>query len=333
LSIEHKRGVALARLFQVVTLMHGGGRLTQQDIAEVCGCSDRQIRRDLLVLQAAGVPFHFNRREGYRLEDDWSPLQLSLTLQEVLALLLARQAAIGPDMPFTHSASTAFDKITALLPASLRECLEKEEAVSYYSRGRRDYAGAPWGRLLTAIQCHERLEMDYYTLERDACSVRRIDPYHIVWMQHYCQLIAYCHKRKKVINFAMDCIRGLQSTGETFTILPKFSLAEHLRGAAGPMLGDPVEIRVNFDAGIARWARRRAWGFPHKLIEQTDGSVILEGTVRGIDDIRKELLAWGRHARVLAPHSLADAMRKEACAIAALYTADEKTSSDISPPS
>ena len=322
----------MARLFQIVTLMHGSGRLTQQDMAEVCGCSDRQIRRDLLALQAAGVPFRSTRKEGYRLEDDWSPLQLSLTLQEVLALLLARQAVTGPDMPFTHSASTAFDKITALLPSSLRDCLEKEGAISYYSHGRRDYTNAPWGRLLTAIQRRERLEMDYYTLERDACSVRRIDPYHIVWVQNYCNLIAYCHKRKKVINFAMDCIRGLQPTGETFTILPKFSLAEHLRGAAGPMLGDPVEIRVQFHAGIARWAKRRAWGFPHKLIEQTDGSVILEGTVRGIDDIRKELLAWGRNARVLAPLSLADAIREEACAIAALYAADAKNSPNISVP-
>lgn len=331
MTVEHKRGVALARLFQIVTLMYGGGRLTQQDMAEVCGCSDRQIRRDLLVLQAAGVPFRSNRREGYRLEDDWSPLQLSLTLQEVLALLLAKQAAIGPEMPFTYSASTAFDKITALLPASLRDCLEKEETISYYSRGRRDYAGAPWGRLMTAIQHRESLEMDYYTLERDACSVRRIDPYRIVWMQNYCQLIAYCHKRKKVINFAMDCIRGLQSTGETFTLLPKFSLAEHLRGAAGPMLGDPVEIRVCFNAKIARWAKRRAWSFPCTLADQPDGSVIMEGTVRGIDDIRKELLAWGRHVCVLAPLSLADAMREEACAIAALYIADEKTTSNISP--
>lgn len=312
--------------------MHGSSRLTQLDMAQVCGCSDRQIRRDLQVLQEAGVPFHSDRQHGYRLEDDWSPLQLSLTLHEVLALLMARQAAVGSEMPFTHSASTVFDKITALLPATLRETLEKEGAISHYSRGKRDYANAPWGRLLTAIQSREQLEMKYHTLESDTIGIRRIDPYHIVWLHNYCHLIAYCHKRTKVLNFALDCILDLQPTGKTFTLLPRFSLAEHLRGAAGPLLGAPVDIRICFHAKIARWAERRVWSFPHTLTPQTDGSILLEGTVRGLDDIRKELLAWGRHARVLSPSALIDAMREEAYAIAELYTPNEKTSANISLP-
>jgi len=304
--------------------MHGGGKLTQKDMAEVCGCTDRQIRRDLKVLREAGVPYHVVRGQGYRLEDDWSPLQLSLTLQEVMALMLAREAIMASDTTFTHSASTVFDKIAALLPASLRETLEKDEPVSHYNRGRRDYSNAPWGRLLNAIQRRERLEMEYYTLERDARSIRRIDPYHIVWLHNYCQLIAYCHTRRKVINFALDCIQGIQPTGEKFTILPHFSLAEHLRGAAGPLLGEPVEIRVCFLPKVARWAKRRTWDFPHTMTLQPDGSVVLEGSVRGLDDIRKELLAWGRHVRVLSPVSLIEAMREEARAIAALYPTDEK---------
>lgn len=332
MAARHRRSAALARLFQIVTLMHGSGKLTQQDMAAACGCTDRQIRRDLEMLLEAGVPFHYSRQEGYRLEDNWSPLQLSFTLKEVLALLMARQAAVRPDMPFHYSASTAFEKIGALLPTSLREHLEQEDAIAHYYQGRRNYADAPWGRLITAIHERERLEMKYYTLERDARSVRRIDPYHIVWLQNYCQLIAYCHKRQKVINFAMDCIENLEGTGEKFTILPKFSLAEHLRGAAGPLLGDPVFIRVRFDSKVARWARRRAWSFAHTLLPQSDGALLLEGTVRGLDDIRKELLTWGRYARVLEPLSLAAALQEEACAIAALYAEEAATSINISVP-
>jgi predicted DNA-binding transcriptional regulator YafY len=324
MSTRHRRGFALTRLFQILTLMYGGGRLTQRDFAVACGCSDRQIGRDLDTLREIGVPFDCTRQQGYFLEEHWSPLLLTLTMQEVMALLLARQSIVGrAEMPYAHSAQTAFDKIAGLLPANLRSQME-EEAVAYYSAGKRNYAAAPWGQLLDAMHRRERLEMHYYTIGRDAESTRKIDPYHIVWLHGFCHLIAYCHTRRQAINFALDGILALRSTGETFAVPVSFSLAEHLKGAAGPLLGEPTEIKVRFDAETARWAKRRMWEFPHTLAEQQDGTLLLSGTVRGIDDIRKELLAWGRHARVLEPASLAVAIREEACAIAALYAPDEK---------
>src|SRR5579871_672085 len=316
---RNHRGAALGRLFKIVTLMYSGGRLMQRDFAEACECSERQIRRDLLVLEEAGVPFTCARKQGYRLDPQWSPLRLNLTLPEVLALLLARQAVAGhAEMPFSHSAQTAFDKIAALLPPNLRDRLE-EEAIAYYGSGKRQYAEAPWGQLLSAMHGHETLEMTYYTIGRDKTTTRRVDPYHIVWLQNYCHLIAYCHTRRQVLNFALDGIQEIRRTGEAFAIPKEFSLADYLRGAAGPVLGDPVEIVVCFDAEVARWAKRRVWGFPHTLTDRPDGSVALCGTVRGLDDIRKELLTWGRHVRVLEPAGLRDALLAEARAIASLY--------------
>lgn len=321
MATRNYRGAALARLFQIVTLMYGGGRLTCRDFARACECSERQIGRDLTALRLAGVPFANDRQRGYYLEENWSPLRLSLTLQEVIALLLARQTIAGHStMPFAHSAESAFDKIAALLPPSLREQLVEDDSVAYYGGGKRNYSGAPWGALLAAIRRRQVLEAEYYTIGSDTVSTRLIDPYHIVWLGGYCHLIGYCHTRRKVLNFSLDGLRSTRPTGETFSIPRTFSLAEHLQGAAGPLLGDPTEIEVRFDAAIARWAKRRLWDFPHTLREQADGSLLLCGTVRGLNDIRKELLTWGRHAYVLKPAALRDALREEALAIAALYS-------------
>ena len=320
MTTRQRRGFALTRLFQILTLMYGGGRLTQHDFAVACDCSDRQIGRDLATLREIGIPFDCDRKRGYFLEDHWSPLRLTLTMPEVMALLLARQSIVGrAEMPYAHSAQIAFDKIAALLPANLRAQLE-QEAVAYYSTGKRNYSAAPWGQLLDAIHRRDRLQMDYYTISRDATSTRTIDPYHIVWLHGFCHLIAYCHTRVQVINFSLDNILGIKRTGETFTVPVSFSLAEHLKGAAGPLLGDPTEIKIRFDSETARWAKRRTWEFPHTLTEQPDGSLLLHGTVRGLNDIRKELLSWGRHVQVLEPKPLCEALLAEAHALVSLYT-------------
>jgi predicted DNA-binding transcriptional regulator YafY len=317
---RNTRGAALARLFRIVTLMHGGGRLTQADFAEACECSDRQIRRDLLALREAGVLFDYDRARGYALDPGWSPFELSLTVTEVLALLLARQAVAGQaEMPFAHSARVAFEKIAALLPASLRDRLNEEDAVAYYGGGRRSYGEAPWGQILSAMHQRETVEMDYYTITRDATSTRRADPYHIVWLGGYCQLIAYCHTKRSVLNFAMDGIRAIRPSGARFVVPKEFSLADYLRGATGPVLGEPIEIAVQFDAELARYARRRWARSAFTLTDQPDGTVVLRGMVRGLDDIRRELMTWGRHARVLEPHALRDAILAEAHALTAMY--------------
>lgn len=310
---------ALPRLFQIVTLMHSQTRLTQRDLAAACECSERQVRRYLKALEAAGVSYEHDQKRGYFLPQDKSPLSLPLSLQETLALLLARQWIVGrADLPFAHSAQTVFDKIANLLPTRLRQQLESD-TVDFHSGGKRNYADAPWGQLLDAVKGCKRLTMDYHTLSTNTRSIRRVDPYHIVWLHGYCHLIAYCHNRQQVLNFALDSILDVQPTGETFVVPKTFSLADHLRGASGPMLGDPVQVTIHFDAETARYARRRSWEFPHTFDEQADGSIILRGTVRGLSDIRKEVLSWGRHACVLEPETLRRELHEHACMLVAFY--------------
>lgn len=314
-----KSNLALARLMKIVVLMQSGGKLTQADIALACGCSDRQVRRYLTALKDADICFTVDREYGYHLDADHSPFQLNLTLQETIALLLARQATVGrEEMPFAASSNSAFEKIASLLPPNLREQLE-DRSVSYHTGSRRDYTNAPWGALIKAIRTRQQLEMTYFTASRNSEGVRKVDPYNIVWLQDYCHLVGYCHTRKAVINFAMDNIRGVSPTGDRFEMQAGFSIRDYLKNAAGPMMGDPIEICVTFLPPAARYALKRTWPFIAETSIGPDGAVTLKATVRGLADIKRELLSWGRFAVVIAPLELRREMQEEAIALAALY--------------
>lgn len=312
---------ALARLFEIVTLMHfrGAGRLTQEAIAEMCGCSVRQVGRDLAALKTTRVPIDRNRKQGYFLEDGYTPFKPQFTLHEALALLICREAVAGSgQMPFSHSAHTAYEKVSRLLPESLQAMIE-EPAVQHVEGGKRNYADAPWGCLTNACAHSKTVEITYYAISSDSWSTRSIDPYRIVWLGGYCHLIAYCHLRKDIRNFSMDGITKAAETGDAFLPMPGFSLREHLSGASGPNIGAPIGIVVQFDNETARYARRRLWAFEHTLKDLPGGGLEMAATVRGLKDISRELLSWGRHAEVIEPPELRSQMAAEARAMVELY--------------
>lgn len=314
-------GNSLARLFQIVSLMHmrGAYRLTQADLAAACRCSIRTVGRSLNALEQAGVPFATDHTFGYRLQAGYTPFKAEFTLLETLALLTCREQVTGTgNMPLEHSAASAFEKIASLLPDNLRAHVD-QPVIGHVGGAKRNYAQAPWGTILTACTSHSTLEIEYYAISRDETTIRSVDPYQIVWLSGYCHLIAYCHMRHDVRNFSIDGIHRAERTGKSFQIPSDFSLAEHLKGATGPNLGEPVRISVQFSPDVARYARRRVWNFEHTVSTLPDGRLQLDGTVRGLKDIQRELLSWGSHVEVLEPAELRQLFANEARALTAIY--------------
>ncbi len=312
----------VTRLFHILMLMQnrGVGRLTQVAIAEACSTSIRTIARDLNRLRDAGIPFRSDKDQGYVLEDGYQPMELGLTLNEVLALLATREAAAGvAGMPFSKSAESAYEKVQNLLPRKFQELMESSP-VDHITGAFRDYSAAPWSVLANACVNQISVEIDHYSIQRDERATRVVDPYRIVWLGAYCQLIAFCHKNQEVRHFSMDCIHGAKPLGQNFRPHPEFSLSSYLSGAFGPNVGDPVQIEVVFDKQSARYARRRSWPAGCTLTEMPNGEAKLCGMVRGLKDIQRELLSWGRRARVLEPQALRDSLLEEARAVLDLYS-------------
>ena len=315
----------VVRLFHILTLMQnrGVGKLTQQAIAEACATSIRTIARDMNRLRDAGIPFEFSREHGYVLSEGYQPIKLDLTLNETLALLASREAAAGMSgMPLPESAETAYAKVRNLLPEKFKKIMDTSP-VDHVAGAFRDYSRAPWVVLGSACVNRKVVEIDHYSIHRNERTRRLVDPYRIVWLGAYCQLIAFCHIHRAVRHFSMDCIHSAKETGENFVPQPGFSLSAYLSGAMGPNIGEPVDIEVVFDKQAAPYVKRRKWPTGCTIAELGDGSVRLSGTVRGLKDIQRELLSWGMRARVIAPDELKAGLRKEARAMLEMYEKDE----------
>ena len=322
MSLHDDRLHRFSRLFVVYNMLAMGGRVTANDMAAACHCDPKTIRRDLRFLQETGAQYRWDaRKKSYVLESPSPLLSVELSVPEILALALWREALpTETGLPYDASARSGFDKLAGRLPAALREELNAiRDVVSVEAGARHHYQQAPLQTLVEAARTSETVEMHYYTISRDVVTIREIDPYSLALRQGYMNLVAFCHQRRQVLLFSLDNIRGLRPTGQIFTKLPGFSLAKFLEGSVGMMRGEPIEIVVRFDASITRWAERYRWNFNPQLQREADGSLLLRGKVSGLEGIRTELLRWGSPVTVLEPAELREAILQEAQKIVEKY--------------
>jgi predicted DNA-binding transcriptional regulator YafY len=313
------RGSQLARQWRLLQFLGRPPGLAVEDAARELACTIRTVWRDLHVLQEAGFPIYDERdgRRGlWKVEDGFRDrLPVPLSLPEIVALLASRELLGQGAGPFGPAATSAFDKIRALLTPRALELVER----MHRSVGARAVGaklplanGVPLAEVHRALAERRTLEMRYYSLSRDAETERRVDPYHLTFFSGGLYLIGWCHVRREVRIFAVERVRAARALPETFTVPADFDAEAYLRGAWGIVRGEPVAIRAVFSRAAAPHVRGRRWHPSQELRELPGGRLELRMTVADTLEMRRWLLGFGTEVEVLAPPALCEAIRHEA---------------------
>jgi len=170
-----------------------------------------------------------------------------------------------------------------------------------------------WQQLEEACRGSKQVWMSYYTASRNATSERVLDPYLLhIYRGTNPYVIGWCHKRDEVRWFRVDRIRELKLLEDGFERKPDFNAKDHLEMIFQHEVGGvPVTVRIWFDAKVAPYIRERRWHPTQELQEHEDGAVTLQMVVRGMNDVKRWVLGYGRGARVLEPPELVAMVRDE----------------------
>jgi predicted DNA-binding transcriptional regulator YafY len=322
------RGERLGRQWRIIQLLVSARRgWSAADLASELDCNPRTVYRDLEALQLAGFPLYTDKTEGKNL---WSVLDtvkhqmpMPFSLTELMALYFGRgMLKVFQGTVFHDSMESLFQKVRATLPPeSIRYLRNVEQTLQLGIKPYKDYS-----RFREMIQRVEEaalerrtLEIVYYTMSRKSENRRRVDPYRIWFFNGTFYLIGHCHRRGEVRIFALDRIRMLSVTRETFEIPEDFDLEAFLRPSLGVFQGEPVRVRVRFAPHVAGYIREKVWHESQEITTEADGSALFQAEVAGLDEIRFWVLGWGSAAEVLEPEALRDAVRAEARALAEQY--------------
>lgn len=215
------------RLFQIVNLVRSHQPITAEKLAERLGVSVRTVYRYIDDLSISNIPIYGETGVGYRLSEGFELPPLTLTPEEIEALLLGVEmvsVSTGEKLPI--AAKSLLHKMEAAL--SDRERVDYETKIRALNVADRTYISQHWDVLREAIRATNVISFSYDTLE-GAKSERMVYPLGLFYWGGKWTLGAWCTLRHAFREFRIDRITGLRVIGRTFQNTTVVNLQAYMR--------------------------------------------------------------------------------------------------------
>ncbi len=296
---------------------------TAVSLAGELEASERTIKRDIEFMRdQLGAPIAWDagtRSYVYSAPCDILPL-LRLDAGEALALALAgRTFAAWHGSPLGRSLTAALGKIAGVIGGAGSLPVSEINRLVFQPD---DSPGADeelryFATALEAIRRRRVLSIRYRKPGARSDETRSVHPLHLAHLDHRWVLVAHDPARVAPRNFLLQRIQQATATAATFEPPAGFDLQAYLRGSLGRFTGDrDIEVRLVFAAALAPYLRERPWHASQTLRDRPDGQVEVTLRLNNLIDVRRCILACGRHVEVLAPAELREIIRTEASALA-----------------
>ena len=201
--------------------------VTAKQIAEAFDICKRTVYRDIQCLMDTGAPITGEAGVGYTIDKRYYLPPITFDADELeaigLGISMVRQ---WTDDQFADKAVSAFEKIQAVLPASLQGELEQITTFAVPNRPK-----IPWkvnfSELREFIRRRQKVDIAYSD-EKQHKTSRTLRPLALLFFNPVWLLVAWCEKRGDFRNFRIDRIQGLSIIDETFDDDPGKNLAAYL---------------------------------------------------------------------------------------------------------
>jgi predicted DNA-binding transcriptional regulator YafY len=302
---------------------------TLEELAEACEVSTRTVRRKLKALEDAGIPLaeatDDERRKRYTINHKLVPAtHVSFEPFEAAALFVADgMMAAMEGLPLAAEARAALEKASAGVPAAFRgELRQLLEAMHGSIQGRHEYApfGTRFINLVDAVSERWPVEIEYRAPGRVDARAHRLFPYVLHCQAGTVYLVAARPEGDKLLTFALDRIEAVRVLDdETFERDQRFDPARFVAESFGGYHEGAVEqVRVRFEAPVARVIRERVWHGSQQVTELDGGAIEVLFETAGPTGVMHWSHAYLPHSRVVAPEWLVERQREAARAWIAL---------------
>ncbi len=324
-----KKGVRnvskLSQCLKIIALLQTRQMLSTKEIAEILDITPRNVKAYIEYIKKAGIPVQGmpGRAGGYYLADEYYFEVPRLDQGEYSALMLAEKLLnFKSEFPLANELQTAIAKIRCALGDTIAGVFPIPTDELMLSLGKvdlKDNLNKVLTTIYMAIKQRKRIRVLYYTASRDEKKRREIDPYAVVYREGSWYLIGYCHLRGQVRTFKLVRIEAIEVLDSTFVYPSDFSVKEYMSNIFSVIEGDEYHVEIRFFHPASVWIKEKKW-LPNQRIEALeDGSVIFKARVKGLIDIKRWVLSFGKLAVVQKPEELVESIMNEIEVMKDLY--------------
>jgi len=305
------------RILSIHQRLSRGEAPTLISLSEDLEVSERTVKRDLEFMRDQfGAPIEWIReRRGYVYTRPFDTLPtVRLSAEEAVTVLLANKvfaawsesslgAAFGAAL---RKLSDSIDDIVSISSDEIDELV-----LSPPEDAGRHREGELLGALIDAARQRRGIRIRYRK-PHEAAAERRLWPMHLARLQGDWTLIAHDRDREDIRKFLLSRIEALDVLDMTFERMRDFDPESYLAGSLGRHTGEnEYAVVIDFDSFAAPYVREEHWRPERTIEEYSDGGIRVNMTLNNLIDIRRYVLSWGRHARVVGPAELEESVREE----------------------
>lgn len=306
-----RQNARIARVLGVLNLIQSRGRWSLNAIAEELECSERTIRRDLEVLEFAGVPWYKDSSDQtIHVRPDYKFPVLMLTDDELLGQALATSATRSPGLDVTPGATPTTRKLAARSTERVQELLDDASRLIAVL----DLKLADHSRHHEAIRTvqHALLQRKqltgHYESPYEPAPVKlRLHPYRLCLVKNAWYVVGRSADESEPRTYRVARFKSLRMLDDPALVPSDFNLRTYFGDAWSVYQGDrSYDVEVRFTPDAAKVVTETVWHHTQKATAHKDGSVTLAFHVDGLDEIANWVLAWTGRCQVLNPSELRD---------------------------
>ncbi|MBC8384857.1 MAG: transcriptional regulator [Candidatus Cloacimonetes bacterium] len=307
---------------------NGNRGISLQNLADEFGVSKRTIRRDITNLSSVGFPIYDevvqsrNKQVFYFIHPNYHIPEIQFSLAEIISMYLAYQTSGFKYGDAEEPLFSAIKKISSTIPEEMRKFLQKMEkdiiADDSFKIRKHDEILEKLQVIQQAIIKKKRVKFKYFGPKNKESITRTISPYGFKSHQNNFYLAGYCHSRKEIRIFALNRITNVRIQPHEIHEI-EFDLESYFDSGFGVFSDELIAVKLKFSEKVAYFIKERIFHKDQKLSESADGSLILEMPAKGLFEIKRFVLSYGKEVQVLEPEDLKRSIKDEIGSISRFY--------------
>lgn len=306
----------ISHLLEIVIMLQYKDLTTASELADILKVDKKTIYRYINSLVDANIPVKTKkgRYGGFYIDKGFYIKNPELTTQELQSLLMASYILTKQNgFSYEKELNSAVAKINSISINSSNKLKEQhnENEFNINHLINLEMFDDNIAKINYAMSKGRTISIDYFSLNMNSLTYRKLDPYTILFKEGAWHLIGYCHLKKEVITFEISRIKKIKITDSIYMKPVNFLLKEYLNNSWGIFNGNEIEVNIKFNKNISNYIKETRWHPNQEIIKQEDGSILFKALVDDLGEIKNWVLGFGEKAEVIAPMKLRNEIKKE----------------------